>query len=172
MTLEIRTAEELIDPALEKRWIARRDTRQTDVLQWILWNFVARGGPVAVNAITAAFPDRPPEAVHETVIALDEEDLIQVTDEHVVVAYPFSAIPTPFGVRLAAGPERYACCAIDALGIAPMLGQPVHVRSECHHCRMPLEFSTPPEGPGRDAEGVMVWIEKRAEGQRQIATSL
>ena len=172
MTLEIRTAEELIDPALEKRWIARRDKRQTDVLRWILWKFVEREGPVAVNAITAAFPDRPPEAVHETVIALDEEDLIQVTDEHVVVAYPFSAIPTPFVVRLAAGPERYACCAIDALGIAPMLGQPVHVRSECHHCRMPLEFSARPEGPGRDAEGAMVWIETRAAGQRRIATSL
>ncbi len=172
MTLEIRTAEELIDPALEKRWTARRDKRQADVLQRILRNFVERGGPVAVNAITAAFPDRPPEAVHQTVVGLDEEDLIQVSEEQVVVAYPFSALPTPFVVRLVAGPERYACCAIDALGIAPMLGQPVHVRSECHHCRTPLEFAARPDGPGRDAEGVMVWIEKRADGQRRMSTSL
>jgi len=172
MTLEIRTAEELMDPALEERWTARREKRQADVLQRILREFVERGGPVVVNAITAAFPDRPDRVVRENLGALDEDDLIQVTGDHVVVAYPFSTARTPFVVRLANGAERYACCAIDALGIAPMLGQPVHVRSECHHCRMPREFSTSPHGPGTDAEGVMVWIENRAEGQRRISTSL
>jgi hypothetical protein len=171
MTLE-RTAEELIDPALKKRWTARRDQRQADVLQQILSAFVKREGPVAVSAIITAFPDRPDGIVREIVTALDEEDLIQVTDEQVVVAYPFSAIPTAFAVRLAGGAERYACCAIDALGIAPMVRQPVHVRSECHHCRKPLEFSASPDGPGWDADGVMVWIEKRMEGQRRISTSL
>ncbi len=172
MTLELKTAEGLIDPALEKRWTARRDQRQADVLRRILSGFVAREEPVAVDAIIAAFPDRPAGSVRETVIALDEEDLIQVTDEHVMVAYPFSATPTAFVVRLADGRARYACCAIDALGIAPMLGQPVHVRSECHHCRMPLEFSASPDGPGPDADGVVVWVEKRTEGQRRISTSL
>ncbi len=172
MALEIRTAEELIDPALERRWTSRRDTRQADVLQQILSAFIERAGRVAVNAIIAAVPDRPADFVREIVATLDAEDLIQVTDEHVVVAYPFSAIPTAFVVRLADGGERYACCAIDALGIAPMLGQPVHILAECHHCRMPLEFSARPDGPGPDADGVMVWVEKRTEGQRRISTSL
>ena len=36
MTLEIKTAEELIDHALEARWATRRAARQTEVLQWIL----------------------------------------------------------------------------------------------------------------------------------------
>jgi hypothetical protein len=172
MTLELKTAQELIDPALEKRWTARREKRQADVLQRILSAFIEREGPVAVNAIVTAFPDRPADVVREIVVALDEEDLIQVSDEHVVVAYPFSATATAFVVGPATGGERYACCAIDALGIAPMLGQPVHVRSQCHHCRMPLGFSVSPDGPGRDADGVMVWVEKRTEGQRRISTSL
>jgi len=171
-TLELKTAEELIDPALEKRWSLRRGERRADVLREILSAFVARGGPVSVNAIIAAFPDRPAQIVREIVTALDDEDLIQVTDEQVVIAYPFSASPTAFVVGLVAGGERYACCAIDALGIAPMLEQPVHVRSECHHCRMPLDFSVSPMGPAPNADGVLVWVEKRTEGQRRVATWL
>jgi len=116
MTLELKTAEELIDSALEKRWSVRRGERRADVLREILSAFVARGGPVSVNAIIAAFPDRPAQIVREIVTALDDEDLIQVTDEQVVIAYPFSASPTAFVVGLAAGGERYACCAIDASG--------------------------------------------------------
>ena len=172
MTLELKTAEELIDPALEKRWNGRRDERRADVLREVLSAFVAHGGPVSVNAIIAAFPDRPAHIVRDTVTALDAEDLIQVTDEQVVVAYPFSASPTAFAVRLADGGERYACCAIDALGIAPMLGQPVHVQSECHHCRMPLDFLVSPAGPAQDANGVVVWVEQWTEGQRRVVTSL
>jgi hypothetical protein len=55
MTLVIKTAEELIDPALEARWATRRAARQTEVLQWILRAFIARGGPIPTEAITAAF---------------------------------------------------------------------------------------------------------------------
>lgn len=172
MTLPLKTAEELIDAALEARWAARRAGQQGDVLQRILRTFVERGGPIPVGAITGAIPHRPPEAIEETMLALDEQDLIQVADEHVAMAYPFSATRTPFLVRLADGRERYACCAIDALGIAPMVGEPVRVHSACHHCGMPLEFSAGPDGPGPDAEGVMVWIGERAEGQRRISTSL
>jgi hypothetical protein len=130
MTLEIKTAEELIDPALEARWVTRRAARQTEVLQWILRAFVERGGPIRAEAITAAFPECQPKVIEETLVALDEEDLVQVRDGDVDMAYPFSAIPTPFVVRLADGQERYACCAIDALGIAPMLGHRVHIQSQ------------------------------------------
>lgn len=172
MTLEIKTAAELIAPALEARWASRRTARQTAVLQWILRAFVERGGPIPAEAITAAFPDAQAKAIRETLAALDEDDLVQVREGHVDIAYPFSAIPTPFVVRLADGEERYACCAIDALGIAPMLGQHVHIRSPCHHCGTSLELSVDLDGPGPDAEGVMVWIGQRAEGQRRIATSL
>lgn len=172
MMLKIKTADELIDPELEARWAARRAARQTDVLRQILRIFIDRGGPVPVDAITAALPDHQPEAVRHSLIALDEDDLIQIREGRVDIAYPFSAMPTSFVAHLVDGRERYACCAIDALGIAPMLGRRMHIRSECHHCRTVLEFSVDPDGPGSDADGVMVWVGKHARGQRRIATSL
>ena len=172
MTLEIKTADELVDPELEARWAVRRAAREGEVLRRILQSFVDRGGPVPVEQIAATFSDRPPETVWDTLVALDDEDLIQIRQGRVDIAYPFSAIPTPFAVRLAGGQERYACCAIDALGMAPMTGQRVHIRSRCHDCGTPLELSVAPDGPGRGAEGILVWVGKQAEGQRRLVTSL
>jgi hypothetical protein len=104
--------------------------------------------------------------------ALDDDDLIRVRDGQVDVAYPFSTAPTPFVVRLSDGAERYACCATDALGFAPMLGQPVHIASRCHHCKAPLAFSVSPDGPGSESDGVMVWFEKHTENRGRALDSL
>lgn len=126
-SLVIKTAEELSDPAREARWIARRAARETDVLQRILRTFVERGGPVPVGDIVAAFQGRPIESVHDALSALDDDDLIVVREGYVEIAYPFSAGPTPFVVRLPDGTERYTCCAVDSLGVATMLGRRVGV---------------------------------------------
>ncbi len=134
MELEIKTAEQLVDPVLEARWVGRREARLADVLQ--------------------------------------AEDLIQLRGDRVEIAYPFSAIPTAFTVQFAGGAERYACCAIDALGMAPMLGEPAHIASPCHHCQAHLALKVGPEGVGPGSEEVMVWVGSRAEGQCRIATSL
>jgi hypothetical protein len=131
--LEIRTAAELIDPELEARWAARRADRASDLMQYILRTFVERGGPIAIDEVVAACPDEGPDAVRRALVALDEQDLIQIRDGRIEIAYPFSASPTPFVVRLDGGRERYACCAIDARGMAPMLGETVGIRSRCHH---------------------------------------
>ncbi|HKW92534.1 MAG TPA: organomercurial lyase [Methylomirabilota bacterium] len=172
MELEIRTAAELIDPELEARWTARRAGRETALLQHILRAFVERGGPVEVAHIVAAFADGPPERVRADLARLDTDDLIQLGDGRVDIAYPFSAVPTPFLVQLADGPPRYACCAIDALGIAPMLGQSVRIRSRCHHCGESLELSVDQAGHGLEAQEVMVWVGKQGAGERRASTSL
>jgi hypothetical protein len=170
--LEIKTAAELMTPELEARWAARRDERQSAVLQHILRTFLARGGPIPLDALVAAFPDWPPGALRELLTALDEQDLIQLGGGGIEVAYPFSSGPTPFVVRLSDGRERYACCAVDALGIAAMLEERVHVRSRCHHCGDPLELTVDPEGPASDADGIMVWVGTRGPGDCRRSTGL
>jgi hypothetical protein len=172
MALEVRTAAELIDPELEARWTTRRAARETDVPQRVLRAFVERPGPVAVEQIVAAFADGPSEGIRQALARLEEDDLIQIRDGLVDVAYPFSAFPTPFVVQLADGQARYACCAIDALGIAPMLGQRVRLRSRCHHCGEPLDLWVDQAGSGLDAEAVMVWVGKQGDGERRASTSL
>ena len=169
--LAIKTAEEFKTLDSLERQAARRAARETPLVRQILRLFVVHGGPIPVDDIVV--PSRVGAAtIHDTLVALDDADLIRVRDGHVDIAYPFSASPTPFVARAPGGREWYACCAMDALGIAPMLDQPVQIRSRCHHCGMPLDFSAGPSGPGPDAQGIMLWIGKRGDDRCKVADSL
>jgi hypothetical protein len=57
---------------------------------------------------------------------LDDKDLIQIRDGRVEIATVISR-PDTLVVRWPNGRERYACGAIDALGMAPMLGETVDI---------------------------------------------
>jgi len=171
MTLQIKNAPELVDPALEARWTTRRLARETDILQAILRAFVERPDPIVVEEFIRAFPERAPDDTRAAVTRLDEDDLIEIRDGRVDLAYPFSTTPTSFVVHLSGRGDRYVCCAIDALGVAPMLGESVRIRSRCHHCGEPIELSADPFGPGPGAEGIMVWAGKRCDGEQRASTS-
>jgi hypothetical protein len=173
MGLEIKTAAELIALDAEGRGVARRAARETDVLLHVLRAFVERPEAVRVDWVVAAFPARPPESVFAALGKLDETDLLRIDAGQVDLAYPFSVSSTPFRVNLGQGRgDRYVCCAIDALGIAPMLGCPVRIQSQCHHCREPMELSVNPSGPGAETLAVMVWVGKRAEDERRACDSV
>jgi hypothetical protein len=162
--LVIMTADELMATDSLERQAARRVARRQPLAQRILRAFLERGGPIPVADVAAG-------TVSDALVALDEEDLIRLRAGRIDIAYPFSAVPTPFQLRLPDGRERFACCAVDALGIAPMIGEAIQIRSRCHHCGDPLDFAAAPEGPGSGADGVMVWFGKR-EDRRKVADSL
>jgi hypothetical protein len=170
MTLPIKTLEELTDPAADARQVARRAARQNDLLRQVWRAFLAHGAPIPVDIVTgdATRPDR--AAVRDGLARLDEEDLILLEDGVVRLAYPFSGDPTTFTIVLPDGRARFVCCAVDALGIAPMLGQPIEIRSHCHHCGEPVGFHVDPEGPDSGAGGVMVWIGRRDPDERRACT--
>ena len=170
--IEIKTADQLADPGLEARWAARRNTPEADVLRAVLREFVQRAGPVSVGDILAALPGQAPIAVRDRLARLDADDLIQLDDDRVEVAYPFSARPSGFVARLARGHDRFCCCAIDALGIAPMVRQPVRIRAGCHQSGSLLELSVTPEGPGPECRDVLVWVGRRGEGDRRATEFL
>ena len=57
----------------------------------------------------------------------------------ILMAFPLSAIATPFRVA-AAGKDYFANCAWDAVAFHTMLGTGTDIRidSYCHHCGMPI----------------------------------
>jgi hypothetical protein len=169
-SFEIKTAEEFAARDPQSRWLARRTARETAEFRSVLRLFVDQGGPVPLEAI--ALGGLRDTRVRQLLTALDDEDLIRIQGDHVDVAYPFTASPTPFIVRLRNGLERFACCAVDALGIAPMIGDAIEIRSHCHHCREPLELTSTPEGARPEGSTVMLWIGRRADDRCKIADSL
>jgi hypothetical protein len=69
-------------------------------------------------------------AVDEVLAALHDLDAIRLTPEgQIAVAYPFSAQPTRHRVRIDDRVDVYAMCAIDALGMAAMLGADTRIDS-------------------------------------------
>jgi len=170
--LQIKTADELGAGELEERWRTRRAGRETVVSRRVLQLFVDRGGLIPVEDVVASFPRLPAAAVRQALATLDEDDLIRIQNGHVDMAYPFSASPTPWAVRLPGGQERFACCAVDALGIAPMIGQRVEIRSRCHHCGEPLALWSTPEGAGPVGSGIMLWVGRRTDVRCKVADSL
>jgi hypothetical protein len=173
LMLEIKTAAEVIALDLEGRQPARRAARETEPMQRVFKAFLDRAEPPHIEDVVAAFPEQRRGSILEALAKLDEEDLVQIRAGRVDIAYPFSAAPTPFVIDLGRGRgERFACCAIDALGLAPMLEQPVRIRSRCHHCGMPLALFIDSSGPDPAAAGVMVWVGKRAEDERRACDSL
>ena len=171
MSLDIKTADELVDHALEARWAERRQGLQAEVLRSVMRAFAESGGPVPVSEVEAAFPEWPATAARDELAALDAKDLIVLAAHEIPLAYPFSATPTAFAVTLANGQERFACCATDALGIAAMLAARILIRARCHNCGQPLELAAYATGPLGAGE-VMVWIGKRGESERRACTGL
>lgn len=161
----IRTASDLLaDADFEARWAARESigVPARAALRDILARFVAAGGPIETASLRHS-----PEVLAE----LDAHDLVYVEDGRVILAYPWSGTPTAFVMRLSGGRERWACCAIDALGIAAMLGEPVEVRSRCHHCEEPLSLEVTPHGPLGDARE-FVWVGTRDDLRGKACTAL
>jgi hypothetical protein len=172
VTLPVRTAAQLMDAGFEARWSERQAARRDEVLRRILRLFLERGGPIGAETLAAALPGGSSAAVGPALRRLDADDLVFLRDGRIELAYPFAAGPTAFAVVLDDGRERYACCAIDALGLAPMVGERLTVRSRCHQSGAPLVFAVTPEGPGPEATGVMVWVGPQPEEGAKACTSL
>jgi hypothetical protein len=139
------------------------------VLRQVWRQFVDRAGPVALESLVAALPDLGAEEVRARTAALDDGDLIGLDGEEIRLAYPFTAEPNVFEVVIPGKGVRHACCAIDALGVAPMLETAVTVRSRCHWSGETLAFDVDPAaGPDAAPPGILVWVEQgQWEGERR-----
>lgn len=58
--------------------------------------------------------------------------------QRILMAFPFSAVATPFRVTRKNGQQYFANCAWDAVAFHAMLNEPVRIASRCHHCAEPV----------------------------------
>ncbi|MGH8823736.1 MAG: alkylmercury lyase family protein [Jiangellaceae bacterium] len=105
-------------------------------------------------ATTGRAPD--PTRFDPAVLAeLHERDLVRVdASGAIAVAYPFSRVPTNHLVDIDDGPTVSAMCAIDALGIGPMLGRSTTVRSIDAHTGKPVTVEI--------TDGRQIWTPRSA----------
>jgi hypothetical protein len=93
----------------------------------VLAAFTATGQPpppAELDRLAHAYGADPGAVLAEIAAA----DVLAFTaDGEIRAAYPFSPAPTPIVVGWAGGPQAYAMCAIDALGMSAMLGRPVTI---------------------------------------------
>jgi hypothetical protein len=107
---------------------ARLTESERELCFWILRHFRTRGRPGDAEVREAA--ERLAIDAEHGLATLAREDLVHRSDDgEITVAYPFSGRPTAHRVRFAGGHEVDAMCAIDALGIAPMFGEPIEIDS-------------------------------------------
>lgn len=94
--------------------------------------------------------------------ALAQADYLALDDAgRVTCLYPFSAVPTAHVVVL--GTERrFAMCAIDALGMAAMLGRAVRVESMCANCGKAIRLDVEPGRIARADPSAPVVITRRS----------
>jgi hypothetical protein len=170
--LPVGTAADFMERGRVRRQRLRRTARRHGVLSQVLRLFVEHPGPVSREALARALPGMTAARLDRELARLDARDQIFVEGSAVTLAYPFAAGPNTFAVRLPNRQDRYACCAIDALGIAPMLGQRIDVASRCHHSGVPLKFAVEPTGPEPAAVGLMAWVGAREAGMRRVCTTL
>jgi hypothetical protein len=95
----------------------------------------------------------------EVLRALHNLDAIRLdTQGQIAVAYPFSTRPTRHRVRIANRVEVYAMCAIDALGVAPMLDQDTRIDSTDATSGRPVSLTTTAGRTSWDPTGAVVFV--------------
>ena len=78
----------------------------------------------------------------EALLKLDRAHHLKLLEGtfRILMAFPFSAISTPYRVERSNGQRYFANCAWDAIAFHPMLNEPIRVDSFCDACSKRLAF--------------------------------
>ncbi|HET8605471.1 MAG TPA: alkylmercury lyase family protein [Gaiellaceae bacterium] len=116
-----------IETARSRR-VAALSAPERRLYAWVVEQFARRGRPGRDELAAAAAALGVDLA--RALATLARLDLLhRGGDGEIAVAYPFSGQATAHRVSIDGADEVFAMCAIDALGIAPMLGLPTEVVS-------------------------------------------
>jgi hypothetical protein len=106
-----------------------------------IYNFcLERGQPPSIAELSTALGAQA-QQTREALAKLAEAHMLVLQKEsgEILMANPFSAVPTSFLVET----PKFSCygnCIWDSLGIAAMLNQDVRIRTSCADCGQALEL--------------------------------
>jgi hypothetical protein len=94
---------------------------------------------------------RTAEKINASLRRLEQAHMIVLQPEsgEVLMANPFSAVPTPFLVR-SGGRSWYGNCIWDSMGIAAMLHRDVALESSCGCCGLEITLQIPDDCKAED----------------------
>jgi hypothetical protein len=140
------------------------DPVEKAVQQAILRSFATTGHPPAAAELDVV-PADSGRTTGEVLNALHQVDAIRLApDGQIAVAYPFSATPTRHRVRIGDQVDVYAMCAVDALGMAPMLDQDTLIESVDMTTGQPVTVTTTGGHTRWEPAGAVVFIGADAGG--------
>jgi hypothetical protein len=134
---------------------------------WILRRFANDGRPGSAAVRAAA--ERIGLDAEDALATLAREDLVhRGADGEITVAYPFSGRSTAHRVRFPSGHVVDAMCAIDALGVAPMLGQRIEIESRDPVSREAIGALVAPDGAAEWWPEAAVVVAGAVQGQGDV----
>jgi hypothetical protein len=91
---------------------------------------------------------------------LDAAHQLKLLDgtDRILMAFPFSAVATPFRVGRTNGQRYFANCAYDAIAFHAMLEEPIRVDAFCAHCTDPVSFRLE-QGHARPTDGELPLVQ-------------
>jgi hypothetical protein len=113
-----------------------------DVRKYVLDHFVDYSVPPIVEQIMKRFRlDR--SQAFEALQALEAARHLRLVPgtQRILMAFPFSAVATPFVVTRRNRRWYFANCAWDAVAFHAMLNEEVRIGTQCHHCAEPIAIT-------------------------------
>ncbi len=99
-----------------------------------LYEYVMREGvPPTIAETSSALARTPDQVEHSFQRLADGHILVLQQGGEILMANPFSAVPTPFLVKVG-GRSYYGNCIWDAMGIPAMLKQDATIEASCGCC--------------------------------------
>lgn len=113
----------------------QENTALDKIVRHHVYDYVMREGLPLTIAGTASALSRSPDEVRDSFRRLADEHILvlQRGSGEVLMAPPFSAVPTPFLVK-AGTRSFYGNCIWDAMGIPAMLQQDAIIEASCSCC--------------------------------------
>lgn len=107
-----------------------------------VYDWLMREGMTPTMADTASALSRTTAEVSASLQRLADDHVLVLQKEHgeILMASPFSAVPTPFLVK-AGGRSYYGNCIWDALGIPAMLKQDALIEASCGCCSTAMNLA-------------------------------